>query len=107
MGDTDPTVREASFEAVGTAMKVVSEKNISTFLVDVDNLKMAKVSRGSSLHLMLSQVCPLSKFLSSSSLYLLASLLYFSQAYVSLSLALINRLYKCREFTHYVKCITP
>ena len=40
-------MREASFEAVGTAMKVVSEKNISTFLVDVDNLKMAKVSCGS------------------------------------------------------------
>ncbi|GFO33537.1 cytoskeleton-associated protein 5 [Plakobranchus ocellatus] len=43
MGDTDPTVREASFEAVGTAMKVVSEKNIAPFLVDVDNLKMPKI----------------------------------------------------------------
>ncbi|RUS89220.1 hypothetical protein EGW08_003030 [Elysia chlorotica] len=43
MGDTDPGVREASFEAVGTAMKVVSEKNMAAFLVDVDNLKMPKI----------------------------------------------------------------
>lgn len=43
MGDTDPAVREASFEAVGTAMKVVTEKNIAPFLVEVDNLKMQKI----------------------------------------------------------------
>ncbi|GFR88017.1 cytoskeleton-associated protein [Elysia marginata] len=43
MGDTDPAVREASFQAVGTAMKVVTEKNIAPFLVDVDNLKMPKI----------------------------------------------------------------
>lgn len=39
----DPTVRDNSAEAVGTAMKLVGEKAISPFLADLDNLKMAKV----------------------------------------------------------------
>lgn len=41
---TDPNVRDASYEALGTAMKVVGEKGISPFLADVDNIKMAKVN---------------------------------------------------------------
>ncbi|XP_022338484.2 cytoskeleton-associated protein 5-like [Crassostrea virginica] len=41
--DTSPEVREASFLALGTAMKVVSEKHIMPFLVDVDNIKMQKI----------------------------------------------------------------
>jgi len=36
-------VREASFDALGTAMKVVSEKAMMPFLADVDSIKMTKV----------------------------------------------------------------
>jgi len=41
---TDPTVRDSSAEALGTAMKVVGEKQIMAFMMDVDNFKMTKVS---------------------------------------------------------------
>ena len=44
VNDTDPGVREASFEALGIAMKVVSEKHVMPFLVDVDPIKLQKVS---------------------------------------------------------------
>jgi len=44
INDTDPTVREASFEALGIAMKVVSEKHVMPFLADVDPIKLQKVS---------------------------------------------------------------
>lgn len=43
VNDTDPQVREASFEALGVAMKVVTEKHIMPFLADVDALKMQKI----------------------------------------------------------------
>ncbi|XP_076471814.1 cytoskeleton-associated protein 5-like isoform X2 [Babylonia areolata] len=43
ISDTDPGVREASYEAVGVAMKVVSEKHIMPFLADVDPIKMQKI----------------------------------------------------------------
>ncbi|CAL1547332.1 unnamed protein product [Lymnaea stagnalis] len=43
MNESDPSVREASFEALGVAMKVVTEKNIVPFLIDVDNIKMQKI----------------------------------------------------------------
>lgn len=43
VNDTDPTVREASFEALGMAMKVVSEKHVMPFLADVDPIKMQKI----------------------------------------------------------------
>ncbi|XP_062581374.1 cytoskeleton-associated protein 5-A-like [Saccostrea cucullata] len=43
VSDTAPDVREASFQALGTAMKVVSEKHMMPFLVDVDNIKMQKI----------------------------------------------------------------
>ena len=45
VNDTDPNVREASFEALGMAMKVVSEKHVMPFLSDVDAIKMQKVER--------------------------------------------------------------
>ena len=45
VNDTAPEVREASYDAIGTAMKVVSEKNIAPFLADVDNIKMQKVRK--------------------------------------------------------------
>ena len=40
---SDPTVRDNSAEALGTALKVVGEKVLAPFLADVDNLKMQKV----------------------------------------------------------------
>ena len=43
VNDTTPDVREASFDALGTAMKVVGEKPIMPFLADVDNIKLQKV----------------------------------------------------------------
>lgn len=39
----DPIVRENSAEALGTAWKVVSEKNIVSFLTNVDAIKLSKV----------------------------------------------------------------
>lgn len=45
INDTAPEVREAAYEALGTAMKAIGEKNLAPFLADVDHLKMAKVLR--------------------------------------------------------------
>lgn len=39
----DPTVRDSSAEALGTAMKLIGEKSMMPFLTDIDNLKMTKV----------------------------------------------------------------
>lgn len=43
VNDPAGEVREAAFEALGTAMKVITEKAMMPFLPDVDNLKMAKI----------------------------------------------------------------
>lgn len=43
MNDSAPEVRDAAFEALGTAMKVVGEKAVNPFLTDVDKLKLDKV----------------------------------------------------------------
>lgn len=43
LNESDPTVRDASADALGTAMKLVGEKNISPFLTEVDALKMEKI----------------------------------------------------------------
>lgn len=43
LNEPDPGVRDASSEALGTAMKLVGEKNISPFLTEVDALKMEKI----------------------------------------------------------------
>lgn len=42
---TDPGVRESSAEAIGTLMKLVGEKAIAPFLVELekDHLKMSKI----------------------------------------------------------------
>lgn len=42
---SDPTVRDSSYEALGTLMKLVGEKAIGPFLgeLEKDNLKMAKI----------------------------------------------------------------
>lgn len=44
MNDSAPEVRDAAFEALGTAMKVVGEKAVNPFLADLDKLKIDKVT---------------------------------------------------------------
>ncbi|CAH1786978.1 unnamed protein product [Owenia fusiformis] len=43
INDTVPDVREASFKALGTAMKVVGEKPLMPFLADVETIKQGKI----------------------------------------------------------------
>ncbi|KAJ8298919.1 hypothetical protein KUTeg_022979 [Tegillarca granosa] len=43
LNDMAPEVREASFQALGTAMKVVTEKHMQPYLADVDSLKLQKI----------------------------------------------------------------
>lgn len=43
LNESDPTVRDSSAEALGTAMKLVGEKVIGPCLTDVDALKMNKI----------------------------------------------------------------
>lgn len=43
MNDSAPEVRDAAFEALGTAMKVVGEKAVNRFLADLNKLKLDKV----------------------------------------------------------------
>ncbi len=43
VNDSSPEVRDAAFEALGTAMKVVGEKAVNPFLADIDKLKLDKV----------------------------------------------------------------
>ncbi len=44
INDTSPEVRETTFEALGTAMKVVGEKAMTPFISDLDNIKLGKVA---------------------------------------------------------------
>ncbi|MEQ2165820.1 hypothetical protein GOODEAATRI_021170 [Goodea atripinnis] len=46
VNDSAPEVRDAAFEALGTAMKVVGEKAVNPFLADLDKLKLDKPSAG-------------------------------------------------------------
>lgn len=46
VNDSAPEVRDAAFEALGTAMKVVGEKAVNPFLADLDKLKLDKVDQG-------------------------------------------------------------
>lgn len=43
INDMAAEVREAAFQVLGTAMKVVGEKAIAPFLADVDSIKMTKI----------------------------------------------------------------
>ncbi|TSQ92631.1 Cytoskeleton-associated protein 5 [Bagarius yarrelli] len=43
VNDSAPEVRDAAFEALGTAMKVVGERAVNPFLADVDKLKLDKI----------------------------------------------------------------
>uniref|UniRef100_A0A672RB14 Cytoskeleton-associated protein 5-like n=1 Tax=Sinocyclocheilus grahami TaxID=75366 RepID=A0A672RB14_SINGR len=43
VNDSAPEVRDAAFEALGMAMKVVGEKAVNPFLTDVDKLKLDKI----------------------------------------------------------------
>lgn len=44
VNDSAPEVRDAAFEALGTALKVVGERAVNPFLADVDKLKVDKVN---------------------------------------------------------------
>lgn len=46
MNDSALEVRDAAFEALGTAMKVVGERAVNPFLADLDKLKLDKVDWG-------------------------------------------------------------
>ncbi len=50
VNDSAPEVRDAAFEALGTAMKVVGEKAVNPFLTDIDKLKLDKVKMCLALH---------------------------------------------------------
>ncbi|XP_023178563.2 protein mini spindles isoform X3 [Drosophila hydei] len=43
LNESDPTVRDSSAEALGTLMKLMSEKTLTPLLLDVDALKMTKI----------------------------------------------------------------
>lgn len=43
LNEPDPIVRDSGADALGTAMKLVGEKNIAPFLTEVDALKMEKI----------------------------------------------------------------
>ncbi|XP_075783716.1 cytoskeleton-associated protein 5 isoform X3 [Pelodiscus sinensis] len=43
INDSAPEVRDAAFEALGTALKVAGEKAVNPFLTDVDKLKLDRV----------------------------------------------------------------
>ncbi|XP_063227944.1 protein mini spindles [Bacillus rossius redtenbacheri] len=43
LNEPDPTVRDNSAEALGTAMKAAGEKSIMPFMTDIDNLKLVKI----------------------------------------------------------------
>ncbi|XP_062973560.1 cytoskeleton-associated protein 5 isoform X2 [Elgaria multicarinata webbii] len=43
INDSAPEVRDAAFEALGTALKVAGEKVVNTFLTDVDKLKLDRI----------------------------------------------------------------
>lgn len=43
LNESDPTVREASAEAIGTSMKLMGEKALAPYVADVDPLKMVKI----------------------------------------------------------------
>ena len=47
VNDSALEVRDAAFEALGTAMKVIGEKAVNPFLADLDKLKLDKVRRES------------------------------------------------------------
>ena len=44
MNDSAPEVRDAAFDALGSAMRVVGEKAVNPFLADLDKLKVDKVT---------------------------------------------------------------
>lgn len=44
VNDSAPEVRDAAFEALGTALKVAGERAVNPFLADVDKLKVDKVN---------------------------------------------------------------
>lgn len=47
LNESDPTVRDCSADALGTMLKLLGEKAVAPFLVDVDALKMVKIKESS------------------------------------------------------------
>ena len=47
LDDTNPTVREAGMECLGTLMRVVGDRPMNSYVENVDKSKMTKVSGGS------------------------------------------------------------
>ena len=44
LDDTTPQVREAAFEAMGTLLKVMGDRAMTSFVETIDKAKMTKVS---------------------------------------------------------------
>uniref|UniRef100_A0A8C2X2J8 Cytoskeleton associated protein 5 n=1 Tax=Cyclopterus lumpus TaxID=8103 RepID=A0A8C2X2J8_CYCLU len=61
VNDSAPEVRDAAFEALGTALKVVGEKAVNPFLSDVDKLKLDKVRTTSRVSFLQSSAGPSKK----------------------------------------------
>ncbi|CAB1460305.1 unnamed protein product [Pleuronectes platessa] len=47
VNDSAPEVRDAAFDALGTAMKVAGEKAVNPFLADLDKLKLDRIKESS------------------------------------------------------------
>lgn len=47
LNESDPTVRDASADAIGTAHKLLGEKSMGPYLAEVDPLKLAKIKESS------------------------------------------------------------
>merc|ERR1712071_127656 len=43
LNESDPTVRDSSAEALGTAMKVVGEKAVMQYVADLEAIKLTKI----------------------------------------------------------------
>ncbi|OLY84750.1 Cytoskeleton-associated protein 5 [Smittium mucronatum] len=65
--DSDPTVREASFEFLGTLMKLVGEKNLQPFIEGIDKTKEQKVKHFFELAVISLPAQPLAKTLTKNS----------------------------------------
>ncbi|XP_058791056.1 protein mini spindles isoform X2 [Phymastichus coffea] len=61
LNESDLSVRDNSADALGTAMKLIGEKAMSPFLVDLDNLKMAKIKESAEKAVIHVKVAPARK----------------------------------------------
>lgn len=61
MNESDPGVRDASAEALGTLMRLLGDKIVTPHLADVDALKMAKIKECSDKAVIVVKVAPAAK----------------------------------------------